>query len=152
MADTVQTTWIYPPNWDGHVRREDEVGGQFGNRRMIVKLSKMSGGADVETDVVKVARADLWAWPGNPCKKIRIDKIDFFTYGLSATLEWDMTPQQKIATLAQDSSGVLEGPFLPSMGEDANYASGETGDILLTTLGDAAGDTYEIILHLTVKG
>jgi len=143
--DTVKTTWKYPPNWDGYFP------GDRGFRRMIVQLSNLSDGTG-ETDVIKVAREDLKDTNGDECLKICVEKIEYATHGMGVEIQYDMNPVQTIAIFPQSDSGCLVGPWYPDLGEDTAYADGETGNIIFSTVAAAANDSYDITLHLIIKG
>jgi hypothetical protein len=150
MADTVETTWIYPPNWDGHVREEDQTGTIFGNNKMIVNFKNLSDSTG-ESDIVKITREDLYSTQGNVCGKIRIDRIEFVTFGIGVQIEFDMNPHQMIALIPQNGAGCVKGPFIPKLAQDTEYAPGETGNVMFTTIAAAANDSYDITIYFTVK-
>lgn len=155
MADTVRITWLYPPNWDGTYWGGAGGGSPdppdnvpIGWKRMKLQLTNLSDGTG-ESDVVKLDRSELYGIDGLACEKIVIDKIKYQTYGMSVRLEWDMTPDQLIAMLPENSEGCIEGPFFPDY--DGAYGVGETGDLLLTTIGHTANDSYNITLDIKIK-
>lgn len=154
MADTVRTTWLYPSNWDGSYFGQGDPhppeNPKHGWKRMTVQFSNLSDGTG-ESDVIKLDRSVLFGIDGLPCFKIGIERIRYTTYGMSVKLEWDMTPQQLIYICPENGDGEVCGPFYPDLGEDTEYAEGETGDLLLTTIGHTANDSYNLILDILVK-
>ena len=58
----------------------------------------------------------------------------------------DATANTLIIGLSPDSNGYHD--YTPFTGIPNNAGSGVTGDILFTTIGASAGDTYTVILDL----
>lgn len=154
MADTVKTTWLYPPNWDGSYFGQGDPdpteNPKHGWKRMKVQLANVSDGTG-ESGVIKLDRSAFFGIDGLPCFKLGIEKIKYQTYGMSVRLDWSMSPVQLVAMLPESESGCIVGPFYPDLGEDSVYGPGETGDLLLTTIGHTANDSYNITLDILVK-
>jgi len=135
MADTVNTLYLWPPNWDNSQ--------ESGVRKVIVQFTSVCDG----TGESSVKKFDLSEWTGptnQPVRKVTVEKIEYDAFGFtSVQLDWDRTPRQVIAVLAGNNSGTL-------MGQRADVSDGTdgTGDILLTSSGGDSGDSYNITLTL----
>lgn len=117
-----------------------------GRRHRVVRLTNASDGTG-ESAVVKVDKSTLTGLDGTEPSKLVVEKIQFALEGMSARLFWDHDTDDEIAVLAgqgchdwRDCGGLVD----PA-------SAGGTGDILLTTNGHTAGDTYDITLHLRLK-
>ncbi len=100
-----------------------------------------------ESDVVKVNVSDLSPIPkGN---LVSIEKIQYNIDGMIVTLSWDADTNVTILDLG-GISGAVSGTF--EFKDDTrlinNAGAGVTGDILFTTTGHSANDSYSIILTL----
>lgn len=111
-----------------------------GSRNAVMKFTNLSDGTG-ESAVLKV---DVSALSGAP-SKVTIQRIHYCVNGMVATLLWDATTDVRIVELAGD--GTLD--FTSFGGLPNNAGTGVTGDILLTTTGHTAGDSYSIILEMT---
>jgi hypothetical protein len=153
MADTVKTTWLYPVNWDGSYQGAGDAAPPdhwHGWKRMKVQFLNLSDGTG-ESDAIKLNRSDFRGVQGDPCTKIGIKKISYACYGMSVQLEWDMNPQQLVTLLPENTNGCIKGPFYPDVTDDTTYGEGETGDLLLTTIGHTANDSYVITMDIIIK-
>lgn len=111
-----------------------------GARNAVMKFTNLSDGTG-ESAVLKV---DVSALSGAP-SEVTIQRIHYCVNGMVATLLWDATTDVRIVELAGD--GTLD--FTSFGGLPNNAGTGVTGDILLTTTGHTAGDSYSIILEMT---
>lgn len=129
MADTVSTNTIFN-----------------GQRKLIIQLNSVSDGTG-ESAVVKVDKSTLIGLDGAEPSKLVVESIDWMVDGMTVELFFDRTSDVKIATLV--GSGYTDymcpGPGLQDTG------TGGTGDIILTTTGASAGDSYKILLVLRKK-
>lgn len=123
-----------------------------GNRRVTVRLSNYTGGTD-ETDAIKIRLSDLKTHAGKVPRKTAVEWIQYDIFGLTCVLEWDRAPHAEIIRLnahAVSTSGRIDwtqfGGTVDPGGDDDR-----TGNILLTTSNDDAGDSYEIIICLRLK-
>lgn len=117
-----------------------------GRRNCVMKLTNISDGTG-EAAALKVDVSTLSAGPrGEVCTGVRIDKIEFNTVGMAVDLLWDATTDALAVTLPQDQNGCMD--FCNVGGLQNNAGTGKTGDIMLTTIGHAAGDRYTIVLHM----
>jgi hypothetical protein len=143
MADTVNTHWIYPPNWDTN---PVDIGGNIpGFHRFKIRITNLSDGTG-ETDKQKLDISELRTIKTDQCTKTIIDKVYGIVSGLNVLLEWDRAPHQEICRLlgANGSTEVcIKGPIV-----DPSDGIGDgTGDILLTTTGHTSGDGYDITIE-----
>ncbi len=102
-----------------------------------------------ETDTVVVDKSTLTGPDGTAPGSVRVDEV---TWSIGAgfdyiRLEWDHDTDDKIVDLT--GQGYLD--FRPSGGLNDPRSTGGTGDIVLTSLGGAAGDVYFLVLHCTLK-
>ncbi len=128
MADTVSTHTIFA-----------------GTRRRVYNFNNVSDGTG-ETAVVKVDKSTLVGPDGTEPSELVVEMIEWVCDGMRVDLYWDHTSDVKI--------GVLAGSSYIDFREDGGLqdtGTGETGDILLTTTGHTAGDSYNITLHLRLK-
>jgi hypothetical protein len=113
---------------------------QDGRRNVVYKLTNLSDGTG-ESAVLKI---DVSALDGAP-DEVVIERVDYDINGMTVNLLWDATA---------DVSALLLGPGQASMdfrdigGIKNNSGAGKTGDLLLTTAGHTANDSYTIILHM----
>ncbi len=143
MADTVTTKWLYPPKLD---QQGYGVDGKTGHRRIIVQLTGISDSTG-ETDVKKIVRADLKRSDGQVPETLAVEKIQYDVRGFnSIVLEWDHSPDETIAVISGDGQDSISYP-----GGLQPQCDGGTGDILLTTNGASANDSYNITLTVRLK-
>jgi len=148
MADIVETKWLRPMNWDGFT----PLGS--GYKYVSVRCTGSSDGTG-ETNVVKVARQDLALDNGVVPAQIGIKRIKYNIHGLTLVIEWDFDSSDDLVVRlnsgvsADSSNGCMNfkeyGCLLPT-GEVG------TGDIVFTTTNADAGDTYDVVLDLWLKG
>lgn len=129
MADTVDTIVVFS-----------------GTRRRVVRLLNLSDGTG-ETGVIKVDKSALIGPNGKEPTKLVIEKIEYAVDGMSVRLYWDHTTDDEIAVLT--GAGFFD--WTDSGGLVDPGSAGDTGDILLTTVGHTAGDSYNITLWLRLK-
>lgn len=122
-----------------------------GRNKYIVNITHTWVTAD-ETDVVVVDRSTLIGPDGvNPPAKIRVDEITWSCSPALDTvrLEWDFATDEVIENL--HGAGYLD--YRPYGGKNPSGtpASATEGDIILSTLGGAANDSYSVLLHCTLQ-
>ena len=119
---------------------------QDGERKAVLKFTNVSDGTG-ESNVVKVDVSALTAnSSGNACTKVTVTQIWWQCVGMGVELLCDATANTLIIGLSPDSNGYHD--YTPFTGIPNNAGSGVTGDILFTTIGASAGDTYTVILEL----
>ena len=118
-----------------------------GDRKAVIQITNLSDGTG-ESAVTKVdvsalnAKAD-----GTACSGVVIEKVSHSVTGFTQVqLLWDATTDTIALALAEASNGHMD--FSDFGGLQTTSGSGKTGDINLTTLGAASGDTYVIVLEL----
>ncbi len=112
-----------------------------GSFKIVVKFTNISDG----TGEAAVNKVDVSALTP-AATKVKITRITFTTGGMDVQILWDATANVLAYTLAKDQSGVLD--FRSVGGLINNAGTGVTGDILFTTAGHTAGDSYSIILEI----
>jgi hypothetical protein len=106
---------------------------------MVVLLTNVSDGTG-ESAVKKVDASDYLA------SAFTIERIHYATAGMAVRLLFDATTDALGFAIGPDSTGSFD--FTTFGGIPDPRATGYTGDILLTTVGHTAADTYTIILEL----
>ena len=103
----------------------------------------------VDTGESAVKKVDVSALSANPstgaaCTGVRINKIWFSTIGVSVKILFDASTDTLAIELPADYSDTID---YSSFGGLVNTATSPTGDIMFTTVGHGAGDTYSIVLE-----
>jgi len=151
MATTVTTNWIYPPNWDSNPPEATNSGWkrvEF-NRTMIVSGTTFLN----ETDAIVLDISQLRCNNGSVPTRTVVEYISWKAYGLTTILlEWDRAGHHVIA----DLSGADQGEFDFCKGGgggmvDPSGTPDRTGNILITTAGGAALDTYNLHMRVRLK-
>lgn len=124
MADTVSSQTIY----------QDA-------KKAIIKFTNTSDGTG-ESAVVKVDVSALSPAASN----VRITKIWYATAGMSVNILEDASTDVLLFTIGTGVYGYHD--FSDFSGIPITKAAGYTGDILFTTVGHTAADTYWIILEV----
>ena len=139
MPDTVTSRWIYPPNWDGSTYTT-----RHGNRRYVKLITNVSDGSG-ESDVVKIDMSNHKTVDGIAASKLVLDRVECILYGFTRVLlEFDVSTDETLIVLQDTCDLKFPGGISPD-------GTGGTGDVILTTAGAAAGNTYTITLHYRVK-
>tara|TARA_E500000305_G_C3824512_1_gene144382 strand:- start:62 stop:472 length:411 start_codon:yes stop_codon:yes gene_type:complete len=116
-----------------------------GDRLAIIQLTSTSDGTG-ESAVVKVDVSALQPNNfGKACTSVRLAKICYSTFGMSAKLLWVATTN----TICWDlNENYADSEDFTEFGGLVNTAAagGKTGDIALTTNNHASGDSYVIVL------
>ena len=122
----------------------------------VIHLTNISDTSTNETDVVKVDRSGLTAKDGGEPASLDLEQVEWNMQGYTYIgLEWDQpTTDDQMVVLNgsgyKDFRGVDKGIFnirRTSGLQDPRDAVG-TGDVVLTTSGNASGNTYDITLWL----
>ena len=109
------------------------------DRYYIVQLTNESDG----TGEAAVKKVDVSAIEGAP-SLVSIEEIWYSTQGMAVELHWDATADVLAWVLPADRMGHID---FGSFGAIKNNAgSGVTGDVMLTTIGAGAGDSYNVVL------
>lgn len=112
-----------------------------GPKNVVMKFTNASDGTG-ESAVLKVDVSALNYAP----TRVRIMKIHYTTSGMAVRLLWDATTDVTIFELGADQTGCLD--FTCFGGLYNNAGTGITGDVMLTTIGHTAGDSYTIVLEM----
>jgi hypothetical protein len=119
-----------------------------GQRRKIVHLTNISDGTG-ESAVVKVDISALTFNQGTVPTYSTVDMIDYNIQGMSSVrLYWDHDTDDEIAILP---AGMGTIHFEALGGKTDPRSDGGTGDIVLTTNGQAVGGTYDLTIFLRPK-
>ncbi len=110
-----------------------------GAKNVVMKFTNTSDG----TGEAAVLKVDVSALSGAP-SRVRIKKIHYSVAGMVARLIWDATTDVTILDLQGD--GHFDAECFGGLYNNAG--TGVTGDILLTTVGHTAADSYSIILEM----
>lgn len=116
-----------------------------GEREVVMKFTNISDGTG-ETAVLKVDVTALSASAfGKACDGVSLDRIHASINGMSVALLWDATTDVPAVILAPGMYTFDHGKRiqLPN-----NAGTGKTGNVLFTTIGASAGDTYSIVLEM----
>lgn len=118
------------------------------DRNAVFVFTNVSDGTG-ESAVLKVDVSALNAdsLRGSPCTGVVIRKVIYDCFGMSVSILWDATTDVRALVLA----GYGTHDFSFFSGIPNNAGAGVTGDILFTTNGATAGDTYSIVLELIKK-
>ena len=115
-----------------------------GERMAVMKFTNLSDGTG-ETAVVKVDVSALASSSfGRPCDGVTLERVHYSIGGMTVSLLWDATADVPTMILAPGQSTFdFTKIQIPN-----NAAAGKTGDILFTTTGASAGDSYTIVLEM----
>ncbi len=119
-----------------------------GRNRVVVNVTGAFSGAD-ETDTVIIDLSTLVGPDGTPPTAVRIDEITWvISPGFDAVvLEWDHTTDDVVDRFA----GQGYADYRPYSGKNDPRSAGDTGDLVLTTVGGAANDAYSFLISATLK-
>lgn len=109
-------------------------------RNVVMKFTNISDGTG-EAGVLKVDVSTLTGAPAS----VKITRIDYDISGMAVNVLWDATTDVPAIVL---SNGQFSLNFEDFGGLINNAGAGVTGDILFTTIGHSANDTYSIVLHM----
>jgi hypothetical protein len=115
-----------------------------GERIAVMKFTNISDGTG-ETAVTKVDVSALNPSPfSKACDGVTIEKVHYTIGGMAVSVLWDATADVPTLVLASGQSTFDFNKIqIPN-----NSGAGKNGDILFTTIGASAGDTYTIILEM----
>lgn len=115
-----------------------------GERMAVMKFTNISDGTG-ESGALKVDVSALASnAAGKVCNGVQIEKVHAAINGMSVALLWDATADVTAFVLAP---GMYRFNFAPLHLKN-NAGAGVTGDVLFTTIGQASGDTYSIVLDM----
>ncbi len=137
MADAVTTYTVYP---------EQKLGtSTVKSRRQTMRFTNVSDGTG-ESAVTKIDISTLVGPSGSSCTKVAIDEISFSTFGMAVHIYADQTTDTPLAVVQGTGKTCYR-----DVGGIADVGTGGTGDIVFTTVGHTAGDTYDITISFRKK-
>ena len=120
---------------------------QDGPRNAVLKFTNVSDGtgqaAAVLVDVSSLSSDPLTK---QVCNGVTLQSISYSNVGMGVELLWDATTNVPLLNLLQNWADQAD---FSDYGIPNNSGTGRTGDILVTTTGATAGDTYFLLLTLT---
>lgn len=118
-----------------------------GSRKLIMQFTNLSDGTG-EAAVVKVDKSTFVGPNGLEPSSLRVDRIEGDCSGMELRIYCDHTSEITIAQIGM--TGRFKIDYSASGGFQTKGA-GNSGDILFTTTGHAATDSYNIVIHMTKK-
>jgi len=118
---------------------------QDGPRNCVIRLNNTSDGTG-EAAVLKVDVSTLSGFNNRLPSEVSIEKIEYSLDGMQVQILWDATSDVLAWTLTPGQSNEID--WSKYGGLVNNAGAGKTGDILFTTVGAGAGDSYSIVLSL----
>lgn len=112
-----------------------------GERKAVLKFTNQSDG----TGEAAVTKVDVSALSGTPAK-VKITRVWYATFGMGVKMLWDATTDLLAWTLGADDSGCLDFRDIGGIQNDAG--TGVTGDLVFTTVGHTAGDSYSVVVEV----
>ncbi len=120
---------------------------QDGGHTAVLKFTNISDGTGQAAAVlVDVDSLSVDPVTRQACTGVTLQTITFSNIGMGVELLWDATSNVPLLNLPQDWEDTID---FSAFGIPNNAAGGKTGDILVTTVGATAGDTYLLVLTLT---
>ncbi len=116
-------------------------------RRYVIQITNLSDGTG-ESGVTKVDKSTLTGLNGSEPSALMVESIRGTVQGMNVKLYCDRTTDLTICTI--DGGTNVDLDYRPYGGFNTNTA-GDTGDILLTTTGHTAGDSYDLIINFRKK-
>lgn len=119
-----------------------------GNRNIVVNVTGVWAVAD-ETDTIIIDKSTLVGPLGVEPGSIRVDEITW-TLGPAfdaVLLEWDHTTDDVVDYYS--GQGYMD--YMEYGGKNDPKSAGGTGDLILSTIGGAANDTYSLLISCTLK-
>lgn len=122
-----------------------------GRNKLVINVTGTFGGAD-ETDTVIIDKSTL-VGPLQLAKEPAAIRVDEITWSVSPEfdnilLEWDHTTDDIVDYYS--GQGYMD--YRPYGGKNDPRSAGGTGDLVLTSLGGAAGGSYSLLISCTLKG
>lgn len=121
-----------------------------GPRRAKVQVTGISDGSGEATNAMLVQASALSALgPGQPCKRVKVERITGNTSYGNVELLWDAETPLKFAELA-GADIMMDYSNITALAPARSFISW-TGNVLYTTLGFAAGSSFMLEVEL-IKG
>lgn len=115
-------------------------------RQRLLHLQARSDGTG-EAAVTKLDISTKLTADGQTCTYTVIDRIEYDVGGMQIRLDWDHDTDDEIVTLS--GAGFFDWTYVGGLGDPKS--AGGTGDILLTSIGATAGDSYDISIWYRCK-
>lgn len=119
-----------------------------GERNLVVKCKLTGDGTDVTALKIIDASAYSNPTPGVGAS-LKVVKVQSQMDGFTGALLWDADTDVEFLNIPD---GEMTQDFSSVGGLVNNAGAGITGDIMLTTLGNAAGEDGTIIIHMKKRG
>ena len=120
---------------------------QDGGRTAVLKFTNVSDGSGQAAAVlVDVSNLSVDPVTKQVCTGVTLQAVTFSNIGMGVELLWDATTNVPLLNLPQDWEDTMD---FSAYGIPNNAGAGKTGDIVVTTVGATAADTYLLILTLT---
>ncbi len=116
-----------------------------GNRVLVKRFTNVSDGSG-ESGATKVDISALLLADGRAPTSVVIDRIDYNSFGMAVKVIVDHSTDVVLAVL--QGFGSID---VRKAGGIQTHGTGDTGDILFTTVGHTSGDTYDITLWMRLK-
>jgi hypothetical protein len=116
-------------------------------KRLVVKLMSRSDGTG-ESNVVKVDKSTYTGLNGLEPSYFRIERVQYNVSGMEVAVSVDATTDVVLFRLNGGAAAVSGEMCFYEEGGLTTSAVGDTGDILFSTNGHSAGDSYDITLHM----
>lgn len=110
-----------------------------GAKRVVMAFTNVSDG----TGESAVQKVDISTLPGAPTA-VKINKVQYDVSGMQVRVLFDHTTDDTVLTLS--GQGIMD--FCDFGGLKDPASAGGTGDILFTTIGHSANDTYTVVLDI----
>ena len=114
-----------------------------GPKTSVLKFTNISD----STGESAVTKVDASALDPVPTTDLKIQQIWYSTAGMGVNILWDATANVPAFVIGAGDCGHID--FRCFGGIKNNSGTGKTGDILFSTIGAAANDTYTIILEVS---
>lgn len=115
-------------------------------KRLVVQFTNLSDGTG-ESAVTKVDKSTFTGLDGTEPSSLVVERITGTIDGMEVRIYCDHTTD---ITIAQLAGGQVDLDYRDQGGLQTSGA-GDTGDILFTTTGHSAGDSYNLVLHMRKK-
>ncbi len=150
MALTTHLHYLYPPDYIKGPYQTNVGVLPTGPRRYHVLLQGTGTGTEDETDEHKIILTNHVTQRGEDASRFVIEKIKWEVSGYTGLwLEFDRNTQHRFFSVrGVDSGGERD---FTKYGGFTDNGEGGTGDIIITTVGGALYDMYELEIQFRVK-
>jgi hypothetical protein len=118
-----------------------------GQNKVVINVTGVFSAAD-ETDTVLIDLSALTGPDGTAPTAVRVDEITWTVFDIDyVQLEWDHDTDDVVERLS--GQGYMD--FRPAGGKNDPRSTGGTGDLILSTIGGAAGGAFSLLIAGTLK-